>query len=288
MTAFDLMMLAIGVSMFLVVAVIGMNASLGQLTYLFRRPGLFARSIFSMNVVMLAFALAISAWLDVPPAIKIGLVGLAISPVPPFLPTQQSNAGGSADYAIGLLAGSALLSIVLVPFATNLLGYEFGVAMHMPWSKIASIVLMTVLVPLLAGILLRRFAPAFATRITRPVSVFANVLLALALIPMLYIATSALWALIGNGVLICLILFTLTGIAVGNWLGGPEPHNRAVLALATGSRHPAIALAIANINFPNEKAVLAVVIYHLVVGSLFALPYVIWRKRALAAGAHAP
>ena len=85
MAAFDLMMLAISVSMFLVVAVIGMNASLGQLTYLFRRPGLFIRSILSMNVVMLAFALAISAWLDPPPAIKIGLVGLAISPVPPFL-----------------------------------------------------------------------------------------------------------------------------------------------------------------------------------------------------------
>jgi BASS family bile acid:Na+ symporter len=56
-----------------------------------------------------------------------------------------------------------------------------------------------------------------------------------------------------------------------------------VLALATGTRHPGIAIAISSINFPNQKAVLAVVLFHLVIGTIVSLPYVRWQKRVQAA-----
>ena len=44
-----------------------------------------------------------------------------------------------------------------------------------------------------------------------------------------------------------------------------------------------VAIAIANFNFPNEKAVLAVVFYHLVIGAIVSVPYVKWRIRMHAA-----
>jgi BASS family bile acid:Na+ symporter len=55
--------------------------------------------------------------------------------------------------------------------------------------------------------------------------------------------------------------------------------NRTVLALATGTRHPGVALAIAATTLPNEKAVLAVVLWHLVVGGIVSAPYARWRSR---------
>jgi len=90
--------------------------------------------------------------------------------------------------------------------------------------------------------------------------------------------------MIGSGVLAVLALFTLVGIAIGHLLGGPNPDDRTVLALATGTRHPGLAMAIAGANFPDQKGVvLAVVACHVIVCLILSIPYLTWRKRIHAA-----
>jgi hypothetical protein len=59
---------------------------------------------------------------------------------------------------------------------------------------------------------------------------------------------------------------------LGRQLGGPDPDHRTVLAMATSSRHPGIAMAIAQISFPNEKALAAVVLLFLLVNALVSIP----------------
>jgi BASS family bile acid:Na+ symporter len=285
MNAQHLLMLALNASMFLVVFVLGLGATFQSVTYLFRRPGLLLRSILSMNVVMLAFAIFVCVRFQPPVAVRIALIGIAISPVPPILPNQQLGAGGASKYVFGLLVGTALASIVIAPLAIELLDRWYGFDVHLPPAKVATTMFVSIVIPLILGILVNRFAPAFAQRIAKPVSMFANVLLVIAALPMLVAVTPLFWPLVGNGVLAALVAFTLVGIAVGHFLGGPAEENRSVLALATGSRHPGIALALASINFPDQKDVIAVVLYHLVLGALVALPYVIWRKRTHAAEA---
>jgi BASS family bile acid:Na+ symporter len=77
-----------------------------------------------------------------------------------------------------------------------------------------------------------------------------------------------------------LVAFSLAGIFVGHMLGGPDPEERTVLALATCARHPGIALAIVGLNFPHLKsAVFAVILWHLLIGVIVTLPYKTWRKR---------
>jgi len=279
MSAQHPLMLALNASMFLVVFVLGLGATFQGVTYLFRHPALLLRSILSMNVVMLGFAILVCVWFQPPPAVRIALVGIAISPVPPILPNQQLGAGGATKYVFGLLVGTALASIAIAPLAIELLDHWYGFDVHLPPAKVATMMLVSIVIPLILGILLNRFAPAFARQIAKPVSMFANLLLVAAALPMLLAATPVLWPLVGNGVLAALVAFTLVGIAVGHVLGGPSQEHRSVLALATGSRHPGIALALASLNFPDQKDVMAVVLYHLIIGALVALPYVIWRKR---------
>jgi len=227
----------------------------------------------------------LSLLFDLNPVIKIALVTLAVSPVPPVLPAKQEKAGGSASYTIGLLVATALVSAFLVPLAIGLLSSSFDIEMHEPASAIASVVLLSVIVPLLAGVVIRHFIPDLAKRIERPISRFATVLLIVAVVPVLFIAWHAIHALIGDGIVVMLVLFTLIGVGVGHLLGGPNPDDRTVLALATGTRHPGVALAIASLNFPDEKAVMAVVLYHLVIGAIVSIPYVRWRTR-IHAGLH--
>jgi BASS family bile acid:Na+ symporter len=87
-----------------------------------------------------------------------------------------------------------------------------------------------------------------------------------------------MWALVGNGTLVAIAAFVVLGLAIGHVLGGPNPHDRSVLALATASRHPAIALTIAQTNFPNQPVVPAILIY-LILGVVLGIPYIKWRQR---------
>jgi BASS family bile acid:Na+ symporter len=148
----------------------------------------------------------------------------------------------------------------------------------MPASRVLPSVAVTVIVPLILGVLVRRFAPALAGRIAHPISHFAVILLLVACIPVVITSGRTFWTLVGNGVVVLLVLFTAVGILVGHVLGGPEPDDRTVLALATGTRHPGVAMAIASLNFPDLHAAVAVMLWHLVIGAIVSMPYVRWRR----------
>jgi len=278
-------MLAIKASIMLLVFGLGLHASPQDATFLFRHPGLLARSLLSMNVIMPLFAIVIAKVIDLHSAVEIAMVALALAPVPPILPGKQEKAGGRAAYAIGLLVAAALFAIVLVPAGVELMGKIFAKDLHMTASTVALIVLLTVLAPLTAGLIVNRFAPTLAARIAGPVSLFATILLVVAALPVVVAAWPAVKSMIGNGTLLALAVFAATGLAVGHWLGGSNPDHRTVLALATSARHPAVALAIAGANFQQQRAVLAVIFLYLVVGTVVSLPYVVWRKRRHAATA---
>jgi len=51
------------------------------------------------------------------------------------------------------------------------------------------------------------------------------------------------------------------------------------LALSTASRHPALALAIAGVNVPDERRVIYAILLYLVVSALITIPYVAWQRR---------
>lgn len=265
---------AINLSLFLVVFALGLSAQRGDALRFARQPGLLLRSLLAMNVIMAVVAVAISALFDLPAAVKIALVVLAVSPVPPVLPAKQAQAGGANDYAISLMVTASLAAIVLAPALVAVIGAVSGTGMAVAPGRVASAVLFSVVLPLLAGITVRFLLPDLAARIARPLSLAGTACLALAFLPVLLQALPAFWALVGNGVLLALAAFSIAGLLVGHLLGGPAPEDRAVLALAAATRHPGVALAIAAANFPDEKAALAVVLYHLVIGALVCAPYV--------------
>ena len=277
MALVTLITIALVISLIVMVFALGLSTKLDDVTFLLRRPGLLLRSILAMNVIMLGFAVALSKLFDLDPAIEIAVIALALSPVPPLLPGKQISTGGTASYAVGLLVAAAVISIVLVPLSVELLEYVFPFELHIGPERVATGVGLSIFAPLAAGVAIARFAPGFAQRAAPFLSRAASLLLIAALIPFLVTLWSDFAGLFGQGVVLCLVLFTAVGIAVGHILGGPVPADRTSLALATGTRHPGIAAAFASINFPEQGAVLALIIYHLVISGIVAMPYIRWR-----------
>ncbi len=279
-----LIALAINVSIALTVFSLGLQATIQDATYLLRHPGRLLRSLAAMNVVMLIVAILIALVFNPAPVIKIALIALALSPVPPILPAKQLKSGGSSAYTIGLLSAASIAAIVVVPVGLSIVENIFGLELYVAPRDVAGVVMMSIVLPLLAGLIVRRFAPAFAESAARPISIISMIMLVIALIPILFVTFPRALALTGNGLILALLLFASIGVAVGHWLGGPDADDRTVLALATSARHPGVAMAIASLNFPDvAQSAAVVVLYHLILGMIVAVPYVRWRTREHAA-----
>jgi BASS family bile acid:Na+ symporter len=273
-----LVQLTLKTSIALTVLSLALRATFSELAELFRRPRSLARALFAMDVVMPAFAVGLALAFDLHPAVKIALVALSVSPVPPLLPKKALEAGGKRAYTIGLLVTAALLAIIVVPLALELFERIFDVPLEIAPTSVASIVFMTVLAPLVAGMAIQRLAPALAERLAGPLSRVAAILLLAGALPILALSWHGIVSLVGNGTLAAIVVFALVGLFTGHTLGGRDEEDRRVLALSTASRHPGVAFAIAHSNFPEEKLAMAAVVLYLVVSALIFIPYLNWTK----------
>jgi bile acid:Na+ symporter, BASS family len=273
MTGQQIVLLVVQVSIFLTVFGFGLQATRDDLLYLVRRPGMLVRSLVAMFLIMPLFTLIVARTFVFHPAVEIALGALAISPVPPLLPRRQVKAGGEGSYGVGLMATAALLSIAFVPLTLHLLGRFLGLPVAISPAAVARVVMISVLLPLAAGVGFRALAPSFSERVARPVGLIATGLLALGGIAILVGALPIALALIGNGTILVIVAFVAFGLAVGHYLGGPTDEERVVLALSTACRHPALALAIASATFPDEKRVVGAIVLYLLLNLIVAIPY---------------
>ncbi len=265
-------------SVVLTVVALGLGATVEDTLAILRRPSLLLRSLLAMNVVMPIVAVALAYFFALDPAVKIALVALALSPVPPFLPKKQFKAGGGASYVHGLLVLAGLVAIVFVPVMLEVVERVFGVPLQLAWVPVAKIVLGTLLAPLALGMVIRAVLPALAGRIARPLALLATLLLALGTLAIIVTAWPAMMSLVGNGTLAAFAVFVVVGLIAGHLLGGPNPDDRAVLALASASRHPGVALMIASTDFPTQKLVLPAVLLFIIAGAILQGPYIRWAK----------
>jgi bile acid:Na+ symporter, BASS family len=248
-----------------------------------RQPALVVRSLVSVFVVMPVVAVLLSRLFDFRPVVETALIALALSPVPPLLPQKQGQAGGATHYALGLMAVFGLAAVVTVPLALEILERIFGRFLSIPPYTVAGIVFISTLLPLAAGMSVRAIWPHLAASLERVVTLVARLLLPLAVLALMILIAPAMWALIGDGTIVAMVLFLVSGLAIGHAMGGRDADHAIALALCTAFRHPAIAFSIASANFPEQRFGAAIVLY-LIVGLIVGLPYIAWQRRRIQSG----
>ena len=273
-----IIVLTLKISIALSVFSLGLKATLSDATFLFSRPEKLLNSLISMYIAMPLFAVTVALLFNLTPAVKIALVMLSISPIPPILPGKAMKTGGRECYAIGLLVVGSLLSIVMIPLVLELFQVVFNMPLQMTARSVALIVLESVLVPLAAGIAVHAFWPSVAERMARPVAIVGAVSLFAASVPIFIAQGQDMLSLIGNGTFAALGAFALLGLVIGHILGGPRFEDRPVLALYSSARHPGVAAAIAQVNFPQQRVALAAIALALIVAGILSLPYMNWVK----------
>jgi BASS family bile acid:Na+ symporter len=279
MSLSEIILLLVTVSIVVSVFAIGLKSTFTDVLYLFRRPVELLHAVLAMNVLMPLFAAAVVLTFNLHPALRLALIVLSVSPIPPILPNRAVKAGGTENYVIGLLVAISLLSVIVIPITMEVFQWMSGVPLSAGVGEVFVKVAVTVLIPLIVGIICRRLSVSIADRAARPLALIGIIVLVLCCLPILFTSFKAVMTLIGDGTLLALSAFALVGMLIGHLLGGPKPSNRAVLALATSTRHPAVAMTIAHVNFPDQKLAAPLILVYLVISFILFVPYISWMRR---------
>ena len=280
-----LVKLAIATSVLLMAISLGLRTTWADATSLIRNlfqpPRSLLRALIAMNVVVPVVAVVVAKAFDLPQAVKIALLAMSVSPIPPLLPGKQLKFGGRPAYVFGLLVGVSIAAILLVPLGVDILGRIFGRESHLGFIPVAILIGKSVFLPLVLGLTVAHFSPAIAGRLAPVLARIGNVLLVAGLLPLLISFWPAVRTLIGNGTLIATAAVVVTAIAAGHLIGGPDPHDRTALGIFSAMRHPGVALSIATTNFPDNKTVTGAILLFVLTATILTSIYAVLMVRRL-------
>lgn len=277
----SVIMLGVTASIFLMVLAVGMRVAPADLVCVLRRPAQLIRPLVAINVLGPIIAILVCKAFSLHPAVIVGLVTLAVAPVGALFSKDMLALvrPERIEYARGVYFASTILSVFLTPLAVEVIELLFGGAVHVSPLAVAEVVVGSVLLPLGIGLAIARWRPAVRGWIPAIEKVSGLVLL-ICVIPILVAAWPLMSSVVREGTLTAIVLITLIGLAVGHVLGGPDQDDRTVLAFATVSRHPGVAIAIASLT--DQRLAPVGVLLAVLVSALAAVPYKAWRKRRLA------
>jgi BASS family bile acid:Na+ symporter len=273
--------LLVAVTLMEMMVTVGLRVTFGELVESARNWRLVTRAALANYVLVPAVAIALLLLFQAPPLVVAGFLVLAVCPGAPYGPPFTGIAHGNVPMAAGLmviLAGSSavvspLLLRVLLPWLSD------GETPRVDAAGMIGALLITQLLPLLAGLLLKHLRPQLATRLVNPfelVSKILNVSVLGVILAAQFHALMEIRLAAFSGMLALLIASLIIG-----WLaGGPDREGRKTMALTTSLRNAGVGLVIATGSFAGTPAVLAVLAYGIiaVLGSLIVALW--WGRQA--------
>lgn len=224
------------------------------------------------NYVCVPAAAVVLLWLFQPsPEAAAGFLILAACPGAPYGPPLTVLAKGNQSVAVGLMVLLAASSAVLAPLCLQMVLplFSAGTSSRLDSFQLIRLLLISQLIPLAAGAVLRLLKPTLADRLLRPFRRGSALLNAITIGLIVTTQFPVLLAIRPRGYLgMGLLLFT--SLASGWILGRAGRSSPRTLAITTALRNIGVGLVIAAEGFPGTSAVTAVLAYGLfgLVGTL--------------------
>jgi bile acid:Na+ symporter, BASS family len=171
----------------------------------------------------------------------------SLAPCAPFLQQMVGKARGDMGFAGALIPLVAVGTVVLMPLMAPLL--IMGVTIN-TWS-LAKPLLLTILLPLMIGAVIRHYADTVANKIFPAVKGLALLSTLLTILWCLVIYGRGMLNTAGQFALLSMTLFMVgMGLITYRWGFGMKQNQRSVMALGMGTRNVAAVLA-AALAIPN-------------------------------------
>jgi BASS family bile acid:Na+ symporter len=261
---------------------IGLGVTFVELAGVARNWRLVGRAALANYLLVPAATVGLLIWFrPADPTVPAGFLILAVCPGAPFGPPCTAIAGGNVATSVGFMVFLAGSSVIAAPLLLTLLLPLMMENNSLPMDgiQIGVTLLVTQLIPLCAGLLLRFWQPGLAERLRKPANLL-SVGLSLATVGLILVVQwDALTEIRFQG-WIGMAVLLIVSCAFGWLLGGPGKDNRKAMTLTTALRNVGVGLVIATAAFANTAAVSAVVVYGLfeIAGSLLLALW--WARQA--------
>jgi BASS family bile acid:Na+ symporter len=279
MTIDRLINLVVTTTLIEMMATIGLGVPFAEISSVATNLGLLVRAAIANYICVPIVTVGLLLVFRATPLVSIGFLVVAVCPGAPYGPPLTTLAKGNAAVAVALmviLAGSsAIFAPLLLRFLLPLMAGSQSLRVHA--GKMVATLLVSQLLPLLAGLSVRQWRPALAERIKNPASRLSAILNLCMLGLILYfrfpmLAAIRLRAFVG---MLALVLASLTA---GWLLGESGSDNRKAMGFSTSVRNIAVSLVIATASFPDTPAVTAALAYGLFQTIVLAVVALAWGR----------
>ncbi|GAA4833258.1 bile acid:sodium symporter family protein [Garicola koreensis] len=202
---------------------------------------------------------------DLSPVLAVGMMMLAASPGGSSANLFSHLFGGDVALNISLTAINSVIAVVTLPLITNLAIWVFDPfddQLGLQWAKTIE-VFAIVLLPVLAGMLIRRTWRQFAAAMDRPVRIASVIVLAVVIAG----AVVTNWDILvedGPRLIAITVLFCLLSLAVGFWAPrgfGIEPRQALASSFEIGIHNATLAIVIAQTVMGSVELSLPAAVY---------------------------
>ena len=232
------------------------------------------------NFVVLPGAALVLCWgLQLTPPVEAALLLVTTAPGSPVMLRLNEFARGDQAKAVGLLVLLMSFTLVYQPLLLPMVLPGLSVS-PLP---IARTLVLTVLLPLVLGLLLNARWPELARRLRPALARLGNLSAAVScfiLLPLVY-WDALMDVALNGGALLVLLLYLPLAVGAGWWLGGPDAKQRRLLALCCGQGSMGAAFVIAAHNF-NDPHVIAMLLLILWASLALLIPLaLVFRRQSL-------
>jgi BASS family bile acid:Na+ symporter len=232
----------------------------------------------ALNLLVIpALGVLVAYAFDLPPALRVGFVLIAMSPGAPLALKLIEFAHGQMAFSVALVVILQLAGLVSVPLLADLF---LSSTVELDYPQVITSVLLLQLIPLVVGFSLMRITGAESSFWARAVSIVSDASFALLVVLVVIDDLPEVAHILEASVVAAVLTLLATSFAAGWALGGPVTSGRRSLAIVSAGRKGGLALILAATSFDREPVVvLMIVAYSLI--ELVALTGVAqwWRRR---------
>ncbi len=239
---------------------VGFHYTVQQIIAPLRNARLVIGAVVANFVLVPILAYVITAIFSIGEEREIGLLVVACAAGAPFLIKLAQMAGADLAIATGVLVLLLLITVPYMPIVIPLIAPEADVSAF----GIARPLVLTMLLPLMVGLIADRFVPTWTKRLLPLLGILANIALVALLVSTVAANFDVLLNVFGTGAILAALLFIAGAFVIGYLLGITGRGTREELALGTAQRNTAAATVVATQSLSDPDTIVMVVVTSIV------------------------
>lgn len=244
---------------------VGMFLSWQQILVPLRQFRLLALALLANFVVVPVVAVALARGMSLNEPQSVGLILLGAAAGAPFVPKLIETARGDVALSVATMVLLMVGSLICLPLSLPIM--LPGVTVNS--GKIAQSLLITMIFPLVLGLVLKAVLPAWADGLRPVLNLISQVTLLLSLTLICVYQFHGLQQLIVTWAIPACVTLVVVSFVIGFAVGGPARSSRETMGFGTAGRNIPAALLVGGQNFETPEVMLMIILSALVSVAIF-------------------